>query len=190
MAEIQARELRPGVTVLLNGKICRVMSSEHTGTGKLTHKTHAVFRTIPDDKPLEKTFHPDDKLQVVDLERRKLAFSYRDGDIMVFLDNNTFDEHRIPAKHIESLVPFLKEDTEVEAEFLDGAMVGLVIPEFVEVKVASCPSAIVGIDATTPKTATLENGLDVLVPQFVEAGDTIRVAVATRKYVERVQNKK
>lgn len=190
MAEIQARELRPGMNVMLNGRICKVLSSEHTGTGKLTHKTHVVFRTIPDDRPVDKTFHPDDKLPLVDLERRKLAFSYRDADQMVFLDNQTFDEHRIAADRIAPLVPFLKEDMEVDAEFLEGSLVGLVMPEFVETKVASCAPAIAGIDATTPKTAVLENGLEVLVPQFIEPGDTIRVAVATRKYLERIQNKK
>lgn len=190
MAEILARELRPGTTVLMGGKICRVLTSEHTGTGKMIHKTHAVFRTIPDDKSLEKTFHPDDKLTLVDLERRKLSFSYRDGESMVFFDNQTFDEHRIPARQVESLVPFLKEETEVEAEFLDGALVNIVIPETVDVQVASCAPGVTGVDATTPKTAVLENGLEVLVPQFIEVGDTIRVAVATRKYVERIQNKK
>jgi elongation factor P len=190
MAEIQARELRPGMNVLLNGKICKVLTSEHTGTGKLSHKTYATFRTIPDDRPVEKTFHPDDKLPLVDLERKKLAFSYRDGEQMVFLDNQTFDEHRIAARHIAQLVPFLKEDTEVEAEFLDGNLVGLVMPEFVQVRVESCAPALLGIDATTPKTALLENGLEVLVPQFIEPGDTIRIAVATHKYIERVQNKK
>lgn len=190
MAEIQARELRPGMNILLNGKICKVLTSEHTGTGKMTHKTHATFRTIPDNRPLEKTFHPDDKLPLVDLERKKLAFSYRDGEQLVFMDNQTFDEHRIGRQHIAALVPFLKEDMEVEAEFLDGELVGLVMPESVEVRVESCAPAIVGIDATTPKTAVLENGLEVLVPQFISPGDTIRIAVATHKYLERVQNKK
>lgn len=190
MAEIQARELRPGTNVLLDGKICKVTSTEHTGTGKLSHKTHVVFRTVPDDRPLEKTFHPDDKLTVVDLERRKLSYSYRDDDMMVFLDDQTFEEYRIAANRISALVPFLKEDMQVEAEFLDGAMVGLVMPEYVEVKVASCAPAVAGIDATTPKTAVLENDMEVLVPQFIEPGDIIRVNVATHKYLERIQNKK
>lgn len=190
MAELEARELRPGMTIQVEGKLCKVTATEHTGTGKLTHKTRVFLRTILDQKQFDRVFRPDEKFTVVDLERRKLAYSYRDGNQLVFIDNSTYEEYRFPAEQIKDLVPFLKEDTEVEAEFLEGQLVDIIVPETVLVRVSSCAPGVDGIDTNTPKTAVLENGLEILVPQFIEPGDLIRVAVATRKYVERIQNKK
>lgn len=187
MAEVQARNLRAGMTVRVGDKVCKVLSCEQSGSGKMIHKTHVSFRTVPDDRLLEKTFHPDDRLPVVDLERRRLTYSYTDGDHVVFLDNNTFEEHRLPARRIGPLVPFLREELEVEAEFMDGALMDVLMPEFVELRVASCAPGLVGLEVNTPKMATLENGMEILVPQFIEPGDVVRVAVATRKYLERVQ---
>jgi elongation factor P len=187
MAEIHARELKAGWNVMLDGRVCKVLSVTTSGTGKMTHKAHVVLRTVPEGKQLERAFHPEDKLARVDLDRRRLAFSYSEGEDLVFVDSKTFDEFRIRKALVARLAPFLKDDTEVDSEFLDGALVDIVIPESVIVPVASCPPGLPGIDTTTPKTATLENGLEVLVPQFIKPGDRIRVEVASYKYMERIQ---
>ncbi len=187
MSEMHAKDLKTGSTVLVDGRLSKVLSCKSSGTGKLSHKVHVVVRTIPEGKQVEKSLHPEDKLPRVDLERRRLAFSYRDGDRVVFADSKTYEEFRIAETTVAALAPFLKEDTEVDAEFLDGALVDVAVPESVLVKVASCAAGLPGADATTPKPATLENGLEVLVPQFIVPGDTLRVEVATRKYMERIQ---
>lgn len=187
MDQMHAKDLKTGSAVLVDGKLCRVLSSKSSGTGKLSHKVHTIFLTIPEGKQIEKTFHPEDKLEHVDLDRKKLAFSYKDGDLVVFADSKTYEEFRVPVSVIAALAPFLKEDTEVEAMFRDGDLVDVGVPESVLVKVASCAAGIPGIDTTTPKPATLDNGLEVLVPQFIVPGDTIRVEVVTRKYMERIQ---
>lgn len=186
MAEMLARDLKPGVTVMLDGKICKVLSSEYSGTGKMIHKTHAIFLTVPGGKQIEKSFHTDDKIHGVDLERKRLAYSYKDGDKIVFTDSKTFEEFSIPATRIEVLLPFLKEDTEVDAEFIEASLLDVVIPESVIVTVDSCAPGLPGIDATTPKSAVVETGLEVLVPQFIKPGEKIRVEVASRKYMERI----
>ncbi len=187
MGEIHARELKTGSTIQLDGKLCKVVVSRMAGTGKLQPKTHITARTIPEGKQIEKVFHPDDRVQAVSLDRRRLAFSYPDGDAFVFVDGKSYEEFRVPEPQIRPLVPFLKEDTEIDAEFLDNGLVDVVIPELITVRVASAAEGLHGADANTPKTATLENGLEILVPQFVKAGDVVRVEVAGRKYIERVQ---
>jgi elongation factor P len=187
MAEIHVRDLKTGATVRIDGKICRILSTITTGTGKLTHKTHVVLLTVPEGKQIERAYHPEDKLVRVDLDRRHLAFSYKEGDDMIFVDNKTYEEFRIGRAAITSLEPFLNEEAEVETEFLDGSLLNVVVPESFIVKVASCPAGLPGIDATTPKSAILENGLEVLVPQFIKPGDRVRVEVASRKYMERIQ---
>jgi elongation factor P len=185
---IIASQLRPGVVLKMGGDLLKVIEADyHLGQGKMPGSVHAKARHVLKGTFKELRFRPEDRLEEVSLDKQEMEFLYSDADSAVFMNPTTYDQISIPLEAIGAAEKFLKPEMKVPVEFHGGEPVSIVFPSMVEVKVATTAQPVHQQQDNTYKDATLENGLEVLVPHFIRPGEIVRIEVATGKYVDRVR---
>ncbi|MBI3951128.1 MAG: elongation factor P [Acidobacteria bacterium] len=185
---IAASEIREGVTLKMSGELYRVIATTfHAGGGRMGTTVVVKMRHMATGHMREQRFDPAEKVEDASLEKQTMEYLYTDGDAFYFMSPETYEQVSLPRKAIGHLEKFLQPNMQIPVEFYEGNPVNTLFLELVELKVISTPSGLHEHDITTPKSATLENGMEVLVPQFIKEGDIVRVDVATGKYVERVK---
>ena len=187
MALLFATEVHDGMTVVVDGKVCKVISAVPHGTGKTGRMMHLQLKTIPEGATLEKRFAPTDKVDNTTLERRSMEYQYKDEDFYYFYDETTYEQVPIAKSVVAEAAPFLKENSKIAIEFLNDVAVNIVFPKIVEMFVRACPPVRKSEGDATFKEATLENDQVILVPQFIKEGDIVRVDVVKNKYMDRVR---
>lgn len=185
---VVASQLRPGTVVKLGSDLFKVVESVfHVGQGKMPGSVHAKLRHVLKGSLKEQRFRPEERLEDVTLEKQEMEFLYSDADSATFMNPKTFDQVSIPLEAIGPAEKFLKPEMTVPVELFDGQPVSIVFPGVVEVKVETTAQPIHQQQDNTYKSATLENGLEVLVPHFIGPGERVRIEVATGKYVDRAR---
>jgi elongation factor P len=162
-------------------------STYHIGQGKMPGSVHARARHVMKGALKEFRFRPEERLEDTQLEKHEMEFLYTDADSATFMNPDTFEQVSIPLEAVGPATKFLQPEMEVPVEFYEGQPVSIVFPEIVEVKVSRTAQPVHQQQDNTYKEATLENGLEILVPQFIKPGEIVRVEVATGKYVDRVR---
>jgi elongation factor P len=147
---------------------------------------HVKLRVLATGAVLERRFRPDERLESVEVERQKLSYLYQDGDFHVFMNPESYEQVPIHSTQLGNRVRFLREEMEVTGLFVDGSPLALQFPEHVDLKVVTAPPPLHDQETSTSKSVTLENGMEILVPQFIRQGDRVRVSVETGKYLVRV----
>jgi elongation factor P len=138
----------------------------------------------------EPHFRPDERLEELELERQTMEFLYSDDENCVFMNPTTFDQVEMPRSAIGPAEKFLQPAMRVPVELFDGRPVSIVLPDVAELRITDTAPAMHAQQDSTLKEATLENGMKIRVPLFVDNGEIIRVDVRTGKYLERVREKK
>jgi elongation factor P len=186
---ILSTDLKAGVIVRLDGELYKVISSEyHVGGGKMGGATHAKLRNLQKGNSLERRFRPNEKLEAVELDRVTMDYIYQDGDDFYFMNPDSFEQVPIPRQTFGGAEKFLKPEMPVPVELFEGRPLNVVFPEAVELRVESTAQPIHGQQDNTLKPAVLENGMEILVPQFIREDETVRIEVETGKYLERVRH--
>jgi len=184
---IDVNELRKGVTFDLDGVLYKILDYEHhkPGRGKATIRVKA--RNLRTGTILEKTFNSGDRVQDVRLDYHNVQYLYTDGDLYHFMDLDTYEQPAVSRDILGDAADYLKETLEVKLTFYQGEPLDVELPTSVDLLVTQADIAVRGDTATgVTKKVTTETGIQVSVPNFVEAGDTIRVDTRTGNYVTRV----
>lgn len=184
---IAAADLKAGTVVKLDGALHGVVSVEHhAGAGKFGSLVFARVRNLRTSHLKELRFHPEDKLDDVELERRDVEYLYTDGAEFYFMNPETFEQISLPKEAVGPHEKFLQPNTRVPVELYEGSVVSVAFPAAVELRVVTAPPGLREHD-TAYKTIVLENGMEVLAPQFIKEGDVVKIEVASGKYLERVR---
>jgi elongation factor P len=185
---INASQLRAGMAIRYEGQSYKVIAAEyHPGQGKMGGATHSRLRNLATGTFWEHSFRSDLKLEDLPVERHSLEFLYADGDQYFFMNPETYEQTEIAKVAIGPQAAFLDAGMKVTVEFVEGQPVGVLFPDALEVKIAdTAPPAHQQQDSNF-KPAKLENGIEVMVPQFVKTGDVIRLDLQTMKYMDRVK---
>ncbi len=185
---IYASQLRPGMAIRFEGDVYKILAADyHPGQGKMGGVTHARLRNLSTGTLWEQNFRADLKLEDLTIEKHPMDFLYSDAEHCHFMNPETYDQVEIPITTLGNQSRFLHPEMRLGIEFVEGRPVSVNFPEVVEVRVAeTAPPAHQQQDSTL-KSARLENGVEVLVPQFIKTSDLIRVNVDTLKYVERAK---
>ncbi|HQB93777.1 MAG TPA: elongation factor P [Candidatus Omnitrophota bacterium] len=183
---IIATELRVGNVFKSDGKLFKVITQEVKGTGKFGKSVHCKVRSIEDGNVAEKSFRAEDKIEDVPVRIVKMQYLYRESDQFVFMNMENYEQFNITARAVGRHEVFLKENEAIEVLFGEGRVLSIMFPKIVELKVTSTPPGVKGQSDTTYKEAELENGLKVLVPQFIREGEKIRVNTEDLSYLDRV----
>ncbi len=183
-----ASQLRAGTVLKINNDLLKVIDSQyHIGQGKMPGSVHAKARHILKGTLKELRFRPEERLEETQLDKQEMEYLYSDADSATFMNPRTYDQVSIPLEAIGAAASFLQPEMKVPVEFYEGQPVSIVFPDIVEAKIRTTAQPVHQQQDNTHKPAALENGLELMVPQFIKPGETIRIEVATGKYVDRVR---
>jgi elongation factor P len=183
MQTILPSEFRNHMVLMLDGTPFMIEDFHHTGTAKTQHKMHARMRNLHNGHIAERTFAENEQIATVELEHRTIQFSYQQGDDCIFLDAQSFEEVRLSAQQVGERHPFLRENEEYRALYLDGKLLDIQLPDHVALKVVETAPPQRAAQQSAMKPATFEGGLEVMVPLFITTGDIIKVDTVHRKYL-------
>lgn len=184
---IDVNELRKGVTFELDGNLYKVLDYSHNKTGRGNATIRVKARNLLTGANIERTFNSGLSVQDVSLDFANVSYLYKDGDMYIFMDNQTFEQPAIKEESLGDSAKFLKEGMEVKLTFYKGEAIDMEMPTTVDLKVVEAEMAIRGDTATgVTKKVITETGIMVQCPNFVNVGDTIRVDTRTGDYVTRV----
>ncbi len=185
---IIASQLRPGAALKIGEELFKVEESVyHIGQGKMPGSVHAKLRNVGKGSFKELRWRPEERLDDVLLEKQEMEFLFSDTDSATFMNPVTFDQVSIPLESIGPAQRFLKVEMMIPVELYEGTPISIVFPPVVETKVATTAQPVHQQQDNTYKYATLENGMEVMVPHFIRPGEIVRLEVATGKYVDRVR---
>ncbi len=184
---ISAGEFRNGVTFEFEGNVFQIVEFQHVKPGKGAAFVRTKLKNVITGGIVEKTFRPTEKCPKAHIERKNMAYSYNDGDLFYFMDNETFDMMPLSQDQLGDALKFVTENMNVTVLSYKGNVFGVEPPTFVELKVTETEPGFKGDTSTgATKPCTLETGATINVPLFVDEGDTIRVDTRTGEYMERV----
>jgi elongation factor P len=176
------------MAIRYEGQLYRVLAADyHPGQGKMSGASHARLRNLSTGTLWEHSFRSELKLDDTPVEKRALEFLYADADQYCFMNPENYEQVEIPSTLLGSQAAFLESGMKLAVEFVEGRPVNVLLPDILEVRIADTAPASHQQQDSTFKTARLDNGLEVMVPQFVKSGDVIRLDVQTMKYVDRIR---
>ena len=184
--KISAFDVRVGNLVEYQNKLWRVLKKNHVKPGKGGAFVQLEMKTIAEGTKLNERFRSEDKLEKAHVEPRTMQYLYSDGDHYVFMDTESYEQLNMPTEDLEEQSGYLLPETEVQINFYNGSPIGVELPATVVLASSETESVVKGQTASgSGKPATLETGIRVIVPPFVNAGDRVRVNTETGEYVER-----
>ena len=188
MADVyMAGDLRNGTTFELDSNVFKVVEFQHVKPGKGAAFVRVKMKNVITGAVLERTFNPSEKLQGAEIEKREMQYLYNDGELYYFMDNENYEQIPLNEDQLGDALKYIKENMNVTTLAFKGKVFSVEPPMFVELEVTYTEPGFSGNTTTTSgKPATLENGLEISVPLFVNIGDRIRIDTRTGQYMERL----
>jgi len=184
---IQAVQLRKGMIIEMDGQLLRVHGFQHVTPGKGQAIVQTRLRNLRTGAMIDKRFRSQESVERVQLESQDMEYLYQEGDAYVFMDSETYEQTHLQASAIEDALPYMVPNLSLKVDFYQGEPVGIELPTTVDLEVVDTEPGLKGATASaSSKPATLDTGLVVGVPQFVDIGDKVRVDTATGEYLTRV----
>ncbi len=184
---ISVNDFKTGVTIELEGVVYQVVEFQHVKPGKGAAFVRAKLKNVKTGGSVEKTFRGGEKVHKAHLDKREMQYLYNDGDGYVFMDTQSYEQLSISKSDIGDGAKWLMENMNIYVLLYQGTIMGIELPNFVELVVVETEPGIKGDTATgATKNAKLESGATVLVPLFVNEGDKLRIDTRTGLYMERV----
>jgi elongation factor P len=186
MAVVSTNDLKRGMSLDLPDGLFQVVDFQHVKPGKGGAFVRTTLRNLRNGASIDKTFRADEKVEQAVIDKRDMQFLYKDGSDFVFMDNESYDQLHVSASDLGSAVNYLKEGDTVVLPVYDDTVVGVELPAAVELAIAETEPGVQGDRVSgARKPATLETGLVVQVPLFIEAGERIKVDTRTGEYLAR-----
>ncbi|MCW8805538.1 MAG: elongation factor P [Ignavibacteriaceae bacterium] len=182
-------DFRNGLIIKFKNDLYSIVEFQHVKPGKGGAFVRSTLKNLRNGRVLENTFRSGEKIEIVRVERRKYQYLYSDGDSLVCMDNETYEQLNILKDFFSDGVKFLKESEEVEILFNGSEIISVEIPIFINLKVVETEPGFKGDTATgAVKAAKLETGAQINVPLFINEGDILKVDTRTGEYSERVKS--
>ena len=175
------------MVIKIDNDLFLVQSFQHHKPGKGAAVVRVKIKSLSKKTTIEKTFRSGEMLEDVELDKRTASFSYDDGDAIIFMDTENYDQITVMKEDIGEVLPYLKEGIELQILLHNGNPVSILPPNFVELKVEYAEEGAKGDTANNPtKKVKLETGAFLQVPLFVKTGDVVKIDLRDISYVERV----
>ena len=183
---VTAGDFKNGLTIQFENNIYQIIEFQHVKPGKGAAFVRAKIRNVIAGTVVERTFNPNEKFPTAFVERKDMEYSYSDGDLYYFMDQETYELLPIGRDVLSDNFKFVKENMLCKVASYKGKVFGVEPPNFVELQVTKTDPGFKGDTATNAtKPATLETGAEVRVPLFIDEGEMIRVDTRTGEYMER-----
>jgi elongation factor P len=184
---ISTGDLKKGVAIELDGELWQILDYHHIKMGRGSAQVRIKLRTIRRGQTVERTFQAGEKWPRASMEKRPVQFLYSDGDDFHFMELENYEQFALRREQLGDAADYLKDGLQVDRTSYQGETIGIELPISIELAVVATEPGFAGDTATgARKAATLETGLVVQVPLFVNEGDVIRVDTRTGEYQTRV----
>jgi elongation factor P len=184
---VDTSEFRNGLRLEIDGDPFEITFFQHVKPGKGGAFVRTKLRNLRTGRVVDQTFRAGERLDEADVDDRRMQYLYQDGDSLVFMDTQSFDQIPFSADQVGDARRFLKENVEVDVLFWKDRPLQIELPNFIEAAIVRCDPGLKGDTASgATKPATLETGAVLQVPLFVKEGDRIRVETRTGQNIERV----
>ena len=182
-------DFRNGLIIKFKNDLYSIVGFQHVKPGKGGAFVRSTLKNLRTGRVLENTFRAGEKVETVRVERRKYQYLYSEGDMLVCMDNETFEQINVSNELFSEGLKFLKESEEVEILFNGSEIISVEIPIFINLRVVETEPGFRGDTATgAMKPAKLETGAQINVPLFISEGDILKVDTRTGEYSERVKS--
>ncbi len=183
---ILVNDLRPGQTFEHEKNIYVVLDANHNKTAMRQMIVKVKVRNLRSGVINELSFTGGDKLEPAMVEKKEMQYLYDDGEALVFMDNNTYEQIEVPKTKLEWELKFIKENSVVTIQMFEAEILGVILPDKVALQVTECEQAVKGDTATNAqKNATVETGHSLKVPMFISEGEEILISTSDGKYSSR-----
>lgn len=184
---IDVHQLRKGTTFTMDGEIYKVIEFQHHKPGRGKAIIRTKIRNLRTGSTIDRNFVSGDRVEDIRIERIQVQYLYNDGEFYYFMNTETFEQIPLSSATLGESVQYLLENMTLSITTYEGEPIDIDLPTTVDLKVVDAPIAIAGDTATgVTKLVTLESGLKLTVPLFVQEGNTIRVDTRTGEYLTRV----
>jgi elongation factor P len=185
---VSTNDLKNGMTLDLSEGLFSVVEFQHVKPGKGGAFVRTKLKNVRTGAVLERTFRADEKVEQAVIDKREMQYLYRDGEQYVFMDTASYDQLNVEAPALGDAVRYIKEGDSAVLSLYDGEIVGVDLPAAVELTVSQTEPGLQGDRVSgARKPATLETGLVVSVPLFVNTGERIKVDTRSGEYLTRAQ---
>ena len=184
---ISTNQFKNGTHIEIDGKIWKIIEFQHVKPGKGGAFVRTKLRRIEDGSVIDKTFRAGEKFRPVRTESKKMQYLYDSGDAAVFMDSQDYDQIEIPQEQLGDSMQWVLPNAEVDVLFVDEQPSDVQVPSAIEMKVTQTNPGLKGDTASGGgnKPATLESGVVVQVPLFIEEGESVRVDTRSGEYISR-----
>lgn len=184
--KINGNEIRPGNVIEHKGGLWAAVKIQHVKPGKGPAYAQVELKSLLDGTKLNERFRSSETIERVRLEQREFQFLYEEGDMLVFMDMETFEQIELPKDFVGERKAFLQEGMQVTLEFHEDKPIGVALPDHVTLEITEAEPVVKGQTASSSyKTATLENGVRIMVPPFISMGEKVVVNTSDLSYVRR-----
>ncbi len=184
---ITTNQFKNGAHIEVDGKVFRIMEFQHVKPGKGGAFVRTKLRRQEDGSVIDKTFRAGEKFRPIHTETRKMQYLYDSGDAQVFMDTRSYEQLELPSEATADAMRWVRPNDEVEVLFIDERPAGVQVPSAVDLAVTETQPGLKGDTASGggSKPATLETGVSIEVPLFIEEGERVRVDTRSGAYVSR-----
>jgi len=184
---VDTSQFRNGLKLVLDGEPFTIVYFQHVKPGKGGAFVRTKVKNLRTGRTLDRRFRAGEKVEEADIEDRKMQYLYQDGEQLVFMDNETYDQMPFTTEQVGDDRKWLQENLDVSVLFWNGRPINIELPNFIQAVISQCEPGEKGDTASNvTKPATLETGAVVQVPLFIKEGEKIRVDIRSGEYVERV----
>ncbi len=185
---ITAGDFRNGMTFEEDGNVMQIIEFQHVKPGKGAAFVRTKIKNVITGAVVEKSYNPSAKFPTAYVERKDMQYTYSDGELYHFMDQETYEDVPVNASEVGDNFKFVKEEMMCKVLSYKGKVFGVEPPNFVELQVTQTDPGFAGNTATNAtKPATLETGAEIRVPLFINEGEVIRIDTRTGEYMERVK---
>jgi elongation factor P len=184
---ISTNQFKNGTHIEIDGKIWKIIEFQHVKPGKGGAFVRTKLRRIEDGSVIDKTFRAGEKFRPVRTESKKMQYLYDSGEAAVFMDSQSYEQTEIPKDQLGEAMKWVLANDEVDVLFVDEQPSDVQVPSAIEMKVTQTDPGLKGDTASGGgnKPATLESGVVVQVPLFIEEGESVRVDTRSGEYISR-----
>ncbi len=183
---ININEIKNGMTIIIDGKLCLIEEFQHVKPGKGSAFMKMKLRNLRTGALVEDTYNTNIKIERARVDRLPMQYLYSMGDSYVFMNNETYEQIEIPADKLTDQIKYLKEGLDIVISMYEGEILGIQLPEKIEYEVVETSDAVKGNTTNNAqKDAKIETGYVVKVPLFINQGEKILISTLDGKYAGR-----
>lgn len=184
---IQAGEFRKGITFEMDGDVFQVMDFQHVKPGKGAAFVRTKIKSVLSGGTRDVTFNPTERFEKAVIETKEMQYLYSDGELYYFMDLESYEQVPLNKEVVEEAIRYLRENDNATLRFFQGNAIEVLPPNFVELEITETEPGIKGDTSSgATKAATVETGVTIYVPLFVNLGDKVKIDTRTGEYLSRV----